>query len=557
MMPYMILPPQGADPADEWIRLGVAAHSAGQLPQAQAHYNQALRIDPRNAVATQNLAIVFACSNLMNEALLTVERASMLDGVHGTIQMNWALMALECDQIDTALTAAQRGVEIEPNNFTRLALAMTLSTAGMPEQAIPVYEEILKTEPGHPVAGPNACFVQTLTNATPKELLAMRTRWHAQHAYKGLKAPHVNTKDAGRPIRIGYVSGDFKTHSASMIFKPGVMIQNERQSTYLYSTLPVVPTDVMTKQFQDFAGDRWRDISGLDDEKAEALIRQDQIDILIDLAGHTNGGRLTLFTRKPAPIQATAWGFAHGTGCPEIDYFFADPVAVPEAERPFYAEKVIDLPCVVSYAPQPYQIKGVSKLPYFKNDCITFGTYARYEKMNDDCLRVFAEILRRVPESRLEFKDHGCRRPYSIRRIRRLMPDIAKERLLFSIATSHPDHMQSYQQADLILDPFPHSGGVVCLEQLYMGVPMVTMYGTQASGRTSSSVLTAMGKQDWIARSTEEYIEKAVAMANDPTTLNKIRKTLQAEFLASPVVAGYPEQVEALYRKIWEAWCQS
>jgi predicted O-linked N-acetylglucosamine transferase (SPINDLY family) len=136
------------------------------------------------------------------------------------------------------------------------------------------------------------------------------------------------------------------------------------------------------------------------------------------------------------------------------------------------------------------------------------------------------------------------------------MPDIPKERLLFSIATSHHEHMQAYQQADLILDPFPHTGGVVCLEQLYMGVPMVTLYGTQASGRTSSSVLTQMGKTDWIAKTTEDYIEKAVAMVQDLPSLGKIRKTLSAEFLASPVVNGYKEAVEAAYRTMWQTWCE-
>jgi predicted O-linked N-acetylglucosamine transferase (SPINDLY family) len=136
------------------------------------------------------------------------------------------------------------------------------------------------------------------------------------------------------------------------------------------------------------------------------------------------------------------------------------------------------------------------------------------------------------------------------------MPDIAPERLIFSVATSHPEHMQCYQQADLILDPYPHSGGVVCLEQLYMGVPMVTLYGTQASGRTSSSVLTAMGKTDWIARTPNEYVEKAITMTSNIQKLNAIRKTLQQEFLESPVVKGYAEHVEQAYRAMWRRWCQ-
>jgi len=325
---------------------------------------------------------------------------------------------------------------------------------------------------------------------------------------------------------------------------------------YFYSTLPVDPvTDLKTKAFQESAGPRWRDLSTLDDAKAEDMIRGDKIDILVDLSGHTNGGRLTLFTRKPAPIQVTAWGFAHGTGCPEIDYFFADPVAVPLAERGNFVEQIYDLPCYITYdMPTEYAVKGTSTLPAYRNGYVTFGASARYEKMSEGCLKTFAEILRRVPGSKIQFKDHAYRRPYSIRRILALMPDIAPDRLLFSTATSHEDHLRAYQQADLILDPFPHSGGVVSLEQLYMGVPMVTRYGTQPSGRNAASVLTAMGKTDWIAKDEAEYVEKAVALVSDLPALVKIRQTLHTEFLDSPVVFGYVDRVEAAYQEMWTRW---
>jgi predicted O-linked N-acetylglucosamine transferase (SPINDLY family) len=335
-----------------------------------------------------------------------------------------------------------------------------------------------------------------------------------------------------------------------MIFGAVVLNHSKDFEVFLYSSLAVDPkADVRTKKFQDLGN--WRDISTLDDEKSEALIRADKIDILVDLSGHTNGGRLALFTRKPAPVQVTAWGFAHGTGCPEIDYFFADPVAVPEEERQHYAEKIFDLQCVVTYDKPEYDLKGTSALPYHSNGCITFGSYARYEKLSDACLETFAEILRRVPSSRLQFKDGGFRRPYSIKRVLAAMPDISPERLLFSVATSHPEHMQAYQQADIMLDPFPHTGGVVGMEQIYMGVPVVTLYGTQASGRTTSAVLTAMGRKEWIAKSREQYIDIAANLAADIPALTKARKTLREELLASPVVKDYPKAVEAAYRQMW------
>lgn len=557
MAAYIIIPPEGSDQQDEWIRLAVEAQTTNKFADAERHYRHALRLDPSHAIATQNFAILYAQMGNLNEAILTIERASLFDqGKHGVMFMNWAFMCLEADRIDEALQAAESGVRVAPCKETWLALASILTTAGRPSEAIPYYEKILAEDPKHAQAAPNICFVQTLTTATPADLLAKRKGWYQANAYTGEKHKHAVGRINGSvaPIRVGYVSGDFKTHSAAMIF--GIVVLNHDTSKVLpffYSTLPVDPVaDANTKAFKDAAGDRWRDISAMSDEDADNLIRKDRIDILVDLAGHTNGGRLSLFTRKPAPIQVTGWGFAHGTGCPEIDYFMADPVAVPEAERKDYAEKIWDVPCVVTYRAPAYDVKGVSQLPYFVNGYFTFGSYARYEKFNDECLESYREILLAVPDSRLILKDHAYRRPYSVKRVLRILKDIDPKRVLFSIATSHQDHMLAYQQADIILDPYPHSGGVVGLEQLYMGVPVVTRYGTQAAGRSTSSVLTAMGRSEWVAKSQMEYVQKAVALTKDVRALADLRKVLRAELLDSPVIKGYPQAIEAAYAQMWE-----
>lgn len=554
--PYMLIPAQGSDQADEWHRLGLTAQIEGKLPDAQQKYQQALRLDPRHALATQNLAIVFAQSGHLNEALLAIERAAIFGPEHGVIRMNWALMCLEADRIEDALLHAEESVKIDPNVNSKMTLAMVVASAGMPEKAVPLYNEILDVDPKHPAAGPNSCFTQTLTNAKPAELLKQRKRWWDANHYIGNVAPHTNDRSTKRPLRIGYLGGDFKQHSAAFIFAAVLLHHTPAVEMYLYSTLSVDPNqDFKTKKFQDAAGSRWRDISATNDEDADRLIRKDKIDILVDLAAHTNGGRLPIFTRKPAPVQVTAWGFAHGTGCPEIDYFFADPIVVTAEERQHFAEKIVDLPCVVTMEPPlEYNLKGTSTPPIRKNGYITYGSYARYEKMSDDCIKTFAEILKQVPDAKIEFKDNAYRRPFAIKRIMRLMDGIAPERMLFSLATSHPDHMLAYQQADIILDPFWHCGGVVGLEQLYMGCPMVTLRGTQPAGRTGSSVLTAIGRPEWVASTIEEYIDIAVKMADDTKMLAKARTTLRDDLLKSPICAGYVEAVEKAYKEMWERW---
>jgi predicted O-linked N-acetylglucosamine transferase (SPINDLY family) len=241
-----------------------------------------------------------------------------------------------------------------------------------------------------------------------------------------------------------------------------------------------------------------------------------------------------------------------------MDYFLADPIAIPEEERKDYAEEIVDLPCIVTMEPpEDYNLKGVSPPPFRRNDYFTFGCYARYEKLSDECLWTFGEILKQVPDSKLLFKDHAFRRPYSIKRVQSLMPDIAPERLLFCLASSHPEHMLAYTQCDLMLDPAPHGGGIVCLEGLWMGVPMITKYGTQPAGRSAASVLFQMGlSKRHVAYTWEEYVELACELEADRKYLADQRQTLRDTLLESPVIKGYPEAVEKAFREMWVKWCQ-
>ena len=603
MQPYTLIPSNGSDPADEWIRLGVQAHTEGKLDQAENSYRQALRTDPCSVIAMQNLAVVLASRGNLNEALLTAERAAMCDGSTSLIHANRALICLEADRIDEGLDAIDKAIHIaeanpsvafpDPMVHSLFVKALISGTAGRPQDSLDAYEKILQREPLHAAAGPNICFVQSLLETTPEALLHHRKRYAAAHrANTPLQPPYKSDRNPDRVLKVGYVGGDFKTHSAAMIFGNVLMNHDPKQvEHYLYSSLPVnADQDVMTRKFFNSTegAKRWRDIVPLNDDQAADLIRRDAIDILVDLAAHTSGGRLPIFFRRPAPLQMTAWGFAHGTGLAEIDFFLADPVAVPQDDRKFYAEKILDLPCIVSYLPPDYQIKGASITPFASRAYFTFGSYARYEKLSDECLRAFAEILRRVPDSKLQFKDHAFRRPYSIRRVHKQMnfcpkcvlleaaasgcelcrgsaevlkdrPEyISLDRLSFSISTSHQDHMLSYQQCDLCLDPWPHGGGVVFLEQMWMGVPTLTLRGKQPSGRTAASVLTIMGHEGWIAETPKEYVEKAVLFASSGLETQAMvvsRKTLREEFLHSPVVAGYAQAVELKYREAWKSWC--
>lgn len=554
--PYVLFPPKEVDSAvSEWIAVAIESHQLGRYPDAERQLRHALHLEPDDARAYNNLACAYAAGGNYKEALLAIEMATQLVSedkeVFGIVHCNYALLAMDMDQVELAHAKALRAVEVHPCAQTRMALAVTCPVAGVPELAVRLYNDVLDEDPKHFVAGMNACFVQTLTDAGPEELLWQRKRFHEGQRQVGSGLRYHKLSSNGRPLRVGYVSGDYRRHSASSIFGAVVLHHSSRVETYLYSTQLVdVEADAASKRFKDYAGPRWRDLSGVPDEKAEELVRKDKIDILVDLSGHTGGGRLGLFTRRSAPLQVTAWGFAHGTGCPEIDYFFADPSAIPQKERVHYVEKVVDLPCIVTYEPPSYDVSGVSELPFSRNGHVTFGCYSRYEKLSTAYLATCQEVLLGVPDSRMEFKDNAFRLPHAVKRVQEIMDAIDPRRLSFRVGTSQVDHMLTYQRADLILDPFPHSGGTACLEQLWMGVPMVTLYGAQAAGRTTSSVLERLGRVDWIVRTRDEYISNAVNRANQPEALAAPRKVLRQELLDSPVVKGYVAAVEDIYERL-------
>jgi tetratricopeptide (TPR) repeat protein len=563
---YMIVPAAGAEPADEWVKLGVEAQMGNRPADAARHYLKALGIDPSHVIATLNHGITLATQGDLNQGMLTLERAMLFDDKSAAVRMNYAMMCLNAGRIDEAMKYGELAIEMgktDEGNLgktaPKLVMALILGAAGHSDRAVPLYNEILDDEPDHLQAGMNSCFAQTLTFATPEDLLRQRKRFYDSVKFKGTVRRVRHDEAWPRPLRVGYVGGDFKQHSAAMIFG-NVLLNHDKTRVlpYFYSSLAVNPdADPWSKEFKAAAEDRWRDIEGKSDDDTADMIRDDKIDILVDIAAHTSGGRLPIFVRKPAPIQVTAWGFAHGTGVPEIDYFFADEVSVPQEERQWFAEKIWDLPCLVTFRKPKYVFKENSLLPYAGNGYITFGSSARYEKLSEACLRCFAKILHRVPDSVLRLKDSAYGRPYSIRRVLDIMKgfDIGRERIQFIIGSSHEEHLQGYRNSDLQLDPFPHGGGIVSLEQLYMGLPIITLYGTQCSGRNTASVLTCMGRGDWIARSEDEYVEKAVALANDIEMLRSARKTLRSELMDSPVVKDYCKVVERAYQAMWCKYC--
>ena len=328
-----------------------------------------------------------------------------------------------------------------------------------------------------------------------------------------------------------------------------VLGHSDRFKVYGYSTCPPGEQDPTTGLYRDDLV--WRDVHAMTTAALVQTVQEDAIDILVDLSGFTRYHRLETFCAKPAPVQATAWGYAVPTELPVFNAFFSDPVHYPKGTRTC-REPVVDLPCAVTYDPPP----GVPEPHALPNRAPVFGSLNRAAKLDATVLHAWRDVLLQVPGSTLVLKGQSYTDDTQTW-VRRELGK-AQDQVRFLPVTPHRAHILTFQDVDLALDPFLHSGGVTTLEGLWMGVPPVTLPGTRPFARISASVLSVLGLHDFIVSSPEEYVAKAVEwVTTRRQELSQIRTTVRQRLQDSPVMAGYVGAVEAAYRKLWHAWCHS
>ena len=442
-------------------------------------------------------------------------------------------------------------------------LATAYMFTGRSREAIAEYQLSIQRDPRDPKVFINLAFLLDHQPETTLELaLAARTAVWRRFGLplRSTWTRHRNDPDPERPLRIGYVSGDFRRHSAATVFAPIVLRHSEGYRPVCYYTAPAPEgEDAVTACFIEQT--EFHRVATLYQDDLADRIRADQIDILVDLSGFSAFNRLGTFYRRPAPVQVTGWGYATGTGIPvpAMDGFFADAVTVPRAlAARGYAEPILYLPSIVPFSPMPYS-DAPSPLPCLARRSFTFGSFNRWLKMTEAVLRVWGQILAAVPGSRLLLKEKIYEREDIRRQVLAALgaQGVAAERIEFRGWTPHDEHIQAYHEVDLALDPFPHAGGVTALEGLWHGVPPVTLLGERVPERLSASFCASLQLPMFVAHSVAEYIEAAVGFATAyRPQLAAIRQSLQYRFVESPLCKGYVQAVETHYRDLWRQWCR-
>ena len=533
-----------------------------RFEEAMADFDHALKLKPEFAHALANRARGLAETGDLDAALELYgkARASAPDLEAGLLGQ--ARLLNNIGRLSEALANCEQAVRNDPRSVEALStLAQCVAHYGKTDEAIELYDRALTLQPDSESAITRKIFTLDFDpRAEFPEHQQVRKEWYVQI---GSRIPRIaderlqNVCEPDRRLRVGYVSADFRDHSAALVFGP-VLRNHDKSAVEIFCYSCTSLRDAKTDHFQAIA-DKWVEAWRLTDDDLAAQIMSDRIDILVDLSGFTGGHRLRVFARKPAPIQITAWGHATGDGMPQIDYMFSDPVSTPAEVRHLFAEKIYDLPCLITIDAPPAEFQPTLRPPCLDNGYVTFGVFNRVDKISADAVRVWSGILQAVPNSRLVIK-HGALSDEAVRRLlveRFAAQGVAPERVQCLGSTTRIKHLEAYAGIDICFDPFPMNGGVSTWEALQAGVPVLAKLGNSNASRAAGAILCSVGLNEWVTGSETEYADLAIKYASQPEYLATLRAELSARVLASESgnTQNYTRAAEAAYRAMWQEYC--
>ncbi len=399
-----------------------------------------------------------------------------------------------------------------------------------------------------------------LPEVRPQQIFDEHAAWGRLHTNPKIHPSLTgsNSRDPNRPLRIGYVSADFRHHSVSF-FMRGLLAVHDPAAVEIFCYADKVKPDPTTDRIQSSVPN-WRDVTGRTDSELFRLIQNDQIDILIDLSGHTGGNRLSVFALKPAPLQATYLGYIDTTGLQAIDYRITDPLADPPgATEAFYTEKLLRLPQTFACYSPPPDAPPVGPLPALAQGVVTFASFNTIQKINPPLLRTWCDLLALVPHARLLIVAKAFKYSTVQSRILSQFKDwgIDPGRITLTGDQTFTQYLALHNSVDIVLDTFPVCGHTVTCHALWMGVPVVSLGGETYCQRLGVSVLTNLGLPQLLAKTPHQYIEIAAGLAADLPRLSQLRATLRDRLTNSPLInaPAFARQIEAAYREIWRRWC--
>jgi predicted O-linked N-acetylglucosamine transferase (SPINDLY family) len=471
---------------------------------------------------------------------------------------NLGIVLNEQGRLDEAIASYGRALALKPDYAEAHSnRGNALKDQGRLDEAVADFRQALTLQPNFTDAHSNLLFsLNYLPSQTAAHYLNEARRYGRQ-ATTQVGTPFSDWRCPVRPerLRVGMVSGDFRNHPVGY-FLENVLADVNQDKIELIAYPTNRREDELTARIHPhFVA--WKLLAGLDDETAARLIHDDGPHVLLDLSGHTRSNRLPVFTWKPAPVQATWLGYVASTGVAEIDYLLADPVAVPEAHREHFSEKIWYLPDTRFCFSPPATGNDFpsTPLPALRNGYLTFGCFQNLAKINNEVLAVWGRIFQRLPRARLRLQNRLFNSPAILEQLqgRLARHGIAPGSTMFEKKVPRLEYLAAHDQIDIILDTFPFPGGTTTCEALWMGVPTVTLAGNTMVARQGASLLACAGLADWIAVDAEDYVDKALTHAADLEQLARLRTGLRRQVLASPLFDG-PRFARNFEAALWGMW---
>jgi protein O-GlcNAc transferase len=539
---------------------GMLLERLGRRSEAIDILEAVTELSPDELVPLRMLGGLLTRSNRPRQAEQVLRRLGVLDPDNPQVRNDHAVILMKLHRHAEAQTLLQETLERHgPNTALLCNLANTTVCLGLQDEAVEIARQAIKLDPHALMARRALCNTLPYQEGTTGSALLTALQDCSKVLPRVVPLPLCNTSDPARRLIVGLLSGSLRSHPVGWLTVAGFETLDPSVFSIICLVQNAAPEDPIARRFRAAARE-WVEVDGLNDTALMGVARRHRIDILIDLGGYGDAGRMAACANRLAPVQIKWVGMQnHSSGLVEMDWFLTDKWETPDGFEPLYSEKLLRMPDgYVCYAP-PSHAPDVVAPPALVKQYVTFGCFNNLAKITPLTIETWAEILRRVPSSRLILKTHQFSDPPTANRILTnfTVLGIDRDRIELRGSSGHRAFMGEYGDIDIVLDPFPYSGGLTTCEALWMGVPTITLPGEIFASRHSASHMSNAGLSDWVAGSVVEYVEMAVARASNLPALARLRAGLRESTRRSPLCDAprFGRNLGAALQRTWQTWC--
>ncbi len=543
------------------IGRGMLLERLGRRSEAIDALEAATELAPDEMVPLRLLGGVLARSSRVRQAEQVLRRVGVMDPENPQIGNDHAAVLMRLHQHAEARAILQKIVDHHgPHTSILCNLANATACVGEQDHAVAIARRAIGLDPTAVLPRRALCNTLPYRDGTTGTELLAAMRDCSDTLPRQIQPPLLNIPDPDRPLIVGLLSGTLRSHPVGWLTVAGIESLDPERFRVVCLTQNSASEDPIAKRYRTAARD-WIEVDNFNDTVLTALAREQGIDILIDLGGYGDAARMPACANRLAPVQIKWVGMqAHSSGLAEMDWFLTDRWETPAGFEQFYSEKLLRLrDGYVCYSPPPHA-PDVVGLPALTNGFVTFGCFNNLAKITPRVIETWAEILRQIPTARLILKTHQLSDAATADGFLAVFAvlGIGGDRVELRGSSGHRAFMGEYGHVDIVLDPFPYSGGLTTCEALWMGVPTITLPGEIFASRHSASHMSNVGLPDWVTGSVEAYIAMAISRAKDLPRLAELRAGLRETARRSPLCDAprFGSNLGAALRHTWVAWCK-